>query len=166
MLVIRIINGLLLIVILVWSLKIVTIASIKYYKTQKPGYAPLINKTSTLPTSNTYGTTTNDSFDDDISVDTITMDVEIKSSRWTVFNLSRFLFSLIQLSLFIVATRKISSKEYGFSNNEGSKSDVLVAYVTHIAFWVSDINMIAGLILNICNLAIFIDFVYCKYPFI
>lgn len=138
---VSIINGLLLGVILVWSLKIVAIASVKYYKTQKPGYAPLINKTSTLPTSNTYGTTTNDSYDDSVSIDTITMDVEIKASRWTVFNLSRFFFSFIQLGLFIVAIRKISQKEYEYSENEGSKYDVLVAYGSHTAFWVSDKNI-------------------------
>lgn len=112
-------------------------ASVKYYKTQKTGYAPLINKTSTLPTTTTYGTTTHDSYDDNVSVDTITMDVEIKTSRWTIFNLSRLLFSLIQLGLFIVAIKRISQKEYDFSENENNKDDVLIAYGSHTAFWVS-----------------------------
>ncbi|KAI7889871.1 P-loop containing nucleoside triphosphate hydrolase protein [Mucor mucedo] len=141
-----IINGFVLIAILVWSLKIVVMASVKYYKTQKPGYAPLINKTSTLPTSNTYGTTTNNSYDDNVSIDTITMDVEIKASRWTIFNLSRLLFSLIQLGLFIVAIKRISQKEYDFSANENNKYDVLVAYGSHIVFWAY------SLILSIVNI--------------
>lgn len=137
---IRIIDGLFLIVVLAWSFIVVANASIKYYKSQRSGYAPLINKANTLPISNSnYGTATNASSvnDDTASDDTVTLDIEIKSSRWTIFNLSRVLFSIAQLGLFLYAIQKIGEHKYDFSKNEGNKFDVLVAYSTHAAFWVS-----------------------------
>lgn len=135
----RVIDGFFLMVILAWSMTMFLIASVKYYKSQRPGYAPLINKSGTLPTSNTYYGTAgiiNNASADSASDDTITMDVEIKCSRWTVYNVSRVLFSLVQLGLFVCMIQNILEGQYNFSENEGTKSDVLVAYGTHVVFWV------------------------------
>lgn len=128
-------------VILACSIITISFACVKYYKSQRPGYAPLINKTGTLPTSNTYYGTTgtvNNPSADSASDETVTMDIEIKCSRWTIYNVSRVLFSLAQLGLFVCTIQKIYNHQYNFSENESGKSDVLVAYGTHVAFWVSD----------------------------
>jgi hypothetical protein len=114
------------------------IASVKYYKSKSSGYTPLLNK---LPTSsnNHYGATTahNNSSDDDAASDnTVTMDIEIKSSRWTIYNWSRLILSMAQLGLFVCAAQKIYQNHYEYSPNEGSKSELLFAYSTRIGFWV------------------------------
>jgi hypothetical protein len=110
----------------------ITIASVKYFKSQKPGYSPLLNKLPT--TNNNYGSTTitNDTASDDTAI----MDIEIKSSRWTIYNVLRFLFSMVQLGLFISIIDKVNEHKYEFSINEGSVNDILVAYGTHVIFWV------------------------------
>jgi uncharacterized membrane protein YcgQ (UPF0703/DUF1980 family) len=55
-----------------------------------------------------------------------------------ILSLSRFLFSAVQLALFVYAIQKIGDHKYDFSENEGSKFDVLVAYGTRAGFWVSE----------------------------
>lgn len=130
---IRIIDGALLIVILTWSFIIITIASWKYIKSQKSNnyYKPLLS--SNLPTTTTYGSTTTTDNNDQQEEEKI----EIKSSRWTLFNLSRFLLSVIQFGLFFYFIIKIRQQKYEFSINEGSKFDILISYGTHLLLWVS-----------------------------
>ncbi|KAI9251679.1 P-loop containing nucleoside triphosphate hydrolase protein [Helicostylum pulchrum] len=172
-----VIDGFLLMVILAWSMAIISIASVKYYKSQRPGYAPLINKANTLPISNAYygatGTINNASADS-ASDETITMDIEIKCSRWTIYNISRVLFSLAQLGLFVCVIQKVLNHQYNFSQNESSKSDVLVAYGTHVAFWAyslilsvfnvylsSQSNQLSNTICDQLNILYLVDFLVC-----
>lgn len=110
-----------------------TIGSIKHYRSRKHGYEPLL-KHSQLPTVHHYGSA---AISDSASDDTITHDITIEASRWTMFNLSRFLLSLAQLALCIVAIQKIHHKTYEFTENEGSEHEILGAYMTQTAFWVS-----------------------------
>lgn len=109
------------------------IGSIKHYRSRKHGYEPLL-KHSQLPTVHHYGSA---AISDNASDDTITHDITIEASRWTLFNLSRFLLSLAQLALCVIAIQKIYHKTYEFTENEGSEHEILGAYMTHAAFWVS-----------------------------
>lgn len=121
---------------LVWSLIIITKAAIKHYKSTSAGYAPLLKTT----VNQHYGSTTaagTVSTNDAASDATVTMDVEIKSSRWTVYNWSRLILSLVQLGLFACAMQKIMEHKYQYSPNEGSKTDLLHAYGMRVIFWVS-----------------------------
>jgi hypothetical protein len=123
-------------VVLGWSFLLTSIASWKYYKLQKSNhYTPLLNKrTNILPTA-TYGATAATS--DNASDDTIIEEIEIKSARWTVFNISRFLFSMVQFGLYLYFIEKIFQHKYEFSVNEGTRFDLLTSYGTHLIFWVS-----------------------------
>ncbi|RCH88324.1 hypothetical protein CU097_000606, partial [Rhizopus azygosporus] len=87
---ISIINGALPIVLLTGSIIYLMIGSIKHYRSRKHGYEPLL-KHSQLPTVHHYGSA---AISDNASDDTITHDITIEASRWTLFNLSRFLLSL------------------------------------------------------------------------
>lgn len=139
-----VIDGVFLLVALIWTLIIITKATIKYYKSQSSGYTPLLKTTvnhnygSTTPTATDGTVSTND----DASDSTITMDVEIKSSRWTIFNWSRLILSFVQLGLFACAMQKIMEHKYQYSPNEGSKSDILHAFGIRIVFWVSLVTYI------------------------
>lgn len=134
-----VIDGAFPLMVLFWSLIIITKATIKYYKSQSSGYTPLLKTTanhsygSTIPTATAGTVSTND----DASDSTITIDVEIKSSRWTIFNWSRLILSLVQLGLFASAMQKIIEHKYQYSPNEGNKSDILHAFGIRIVFWVS-----------------------------
>ncbi|KAI8647895.1 P-loop containing nucleoside triphosphate hydrolase protein [Parasitella parasitica] len=130
---VNIIDGLLLLAVLIWSLIITIKACVKHYKSQSPGYTSLLKTTA----NQHYGSTTAGtvSTSDDASDSAIIMDIEIKSSRWTVYNLSRLILSVVQLGLFACAVQKIMDHEYQYSPNEASESDVLHAYGVRIVFW-------------------------------
>ncbi|ORE10363.1 P-loop containing nucleoside triphosphate hydrolase protein [Rhizopus microsporus var. microsporus] len=162
-----IINGALPIVLLTGSIIYLTIGSIKHYRPRKHGYEPLL-KHSQLPTVHHYGSA---AISDSASDDTITHDITIETSRWTLFNLSRFLLSLAQLALCVIAIQKIYHKTYEFTENEGSEHEILGAYMTQAAFWVycfalSIVNIylsrsytaLANTICNHLNLAYVINF--------
>lgn len=134
---IRIIDGLFLNVVLAWSFIVIVLESVRFYKSQRSGYAPLINKANTLPTSNTYYGATSDADNDNASDDTVVMEVEIMASRWTVFNLSRFLISAVQLGLFVYVIGEIIGHRYELSKSEGKIFDILISYGTRATFWVS-----------------------------
>lgn len=88
--------------------------------------------------SNThYGATTvPDSNNDAASDNTVTMDIEIKASRWTIYNWSRLVLSVVQLGLFVCTAQKVYENHYEYSSNEGTKSELLFAYSTRIGLWV------------------------------
>ncbi|CAO3610008.1 unnamed protein product [Mucor fragilis] len=144
----NVIDGAFLLVALVWSLIIITKAAIKHYKSTSAGYAPLLKTT----VNQHYGSTTaagTVSTNDAASDATVTMDVEIKSSRWTVYNWSRLILSLVQLGLFACAMQKIMEHKYQYSPNEGSKTDLLHAYGMRVIFWAfSSIMSIAVICLS------------------
>lgn len=146
----RIIDGLLLNAVLAWSFVVVVFASVKFYKSQRSGYAPLINKANTLPTSNTYYGATSVVNDDNASDDTVIMEVEIMASRWTIFNLTRFFISSVQLGLFVYAIGKLIGHDYDLSKSEGSALDVLISYGTRATFWVSKIIVCRTTIIYSC----------------
>ncbi|CAO3646433.1 unnamed protein product [Mucor hiemalis] len=141
-----IIDGLFLNAVLAWSFVVIVFASVKFYKLQRFGYAPLINKANTLPTSNTYYGATSVVNDDNASEDTVTMEVEIMASRWTIFNLTRFFISSVQLVLFVYAIGKLIGHDYDLSKSEGSALDILISYGTRATFWTF------SLVLSIINI--------------
>ncbi|CEP16804.1 hypothetical protein [Parasitella parasitica] len=128
-----IIDGVFLLAFLIWSLINITKACLKLYKSQTPGYTSLLKTTA----NQHYGSTTAGavSTSEDASDSTITMDVEIESSRWTIYNLSRLALSSVQLGLFACAVQKIMDHKYQYSPNEASESDILHAYSVRIVFW-------------------------------
>lgn len=71
------------------------------------------------------------------------MDVEVKASRWTIYNWSRLILSLVQLGLFACAMQSIMEHTYQYSPNEGSKSDLLHAYGVRVIFWVSFVCVVS-----------------------
>ena len=142
------IDGLLPVTFLIGSMIGILFASIKYYKSRNQGYEPLL-KNSHLPTANNYGSAIRP---DSASDDTVTMDIPISSNRWSLFNLSRFLFSFIQFTLCLFAIQKIHQGKYKSGENEGSELQITVAYMAHAAFWVNTRNRYKedGLVNKIC----------------
>jgi hypothetical protein len=143
-----VIDGLLPVTFLTGSMIGILFASIKYYKSRNQGYEPLL-KNSHLPTANNYGSAIRP---DSASDDTVTMDIPISSNRWSLFNLSRFLFSFIQFTLCLFAIQKIHQGKYKSGENEGSELQITVAYMAHAAFWVNTRNRYKedGLVNKIC----------------
>ncbi|KAG1046896.1 hypothetical protein G6F43_010636 [Rhizopus delemar] len=137
-----VIDGLVPITFVAGSMIGILFASIKYYKSKNRGYEPLL-KSSHLPTTNNYGSAIRP---DSASDDTVTMDIPISSNRWSLFNLSRFLFSFIQFVLYLFALHKIHQGKYRSGENEGSELEITIAYMAHAAFW------IYGFILSIINI--------------
>lgn len=126
------------IILLAWSSIVIAKASVKYYKSHYAGYSPLLKLPSNA--NNYYGATL-PSFheDEDTASDhTVTMDVQITTSRWTIYNLSRLLISLVQLSLFARSIHQVLDHTYQVSPNEGSNFDILFAFGTRAAFWVKE----------------------------
>ncbi|KAI8977400.1 hypothetical protein BDF20DRAFT_988366 [Mycotypha africana] len=133
----RVIDGGLLMLFLTFAIVHLIANSVDYYRSHSSAYAPLLNK---LPTavSRSYGTTEIDSSNNENCVDgddTIPLKIEIKAFRWTLYNTSRIIFSIIQLCMFTYAIRKIFNDDYTLSPNEGSQSDLLFAYSVRSVFW-------------------------------
>ncbi|KAG1471789.1 hypothetical protein G6F56_001926 [Rhizopus delemar] len=158
-----VINGLVPITALIWSAVIILFASVKYYKSKKNGYEPLL-KNMRLPGH--YGSAIRP---DNASDDTVTTDVPIGSSRWSIFNISRVSFSLAQLALYAFAIQKIYQGKYTLIG--GSQSETLSDYTTHAALWtyasvLSIVNIylsasystLANTICNHLNLLYVLDF--------
>lgn len=135
------IDGVVISAILLWSLVTITKASIKHYKSSRYSeYSTLLKLPSNA--NNYYGATLPSSLQDEnedtASDNTVTyMDVEISASRWSIYNLSRFLISLAQLALFVNSLLLVRSHTYPFSPNEGKDSDILIDFVVRTAFWVT-----------------------------
>ncbi|KAI8094907.1 P-loop containing nucleoside triphosphate hydrolase protein [Gilbertella persicaria] len=142
-----VLDGAVLIAVLAWSVAIIAKATIKYYKSYSTGYTPLLSK---LPTNsnNYYGTVNHhDNDDDTASDDTVAvMDIEIKTSRWTIYNCSRTVLSLIQLCLFVSAIKQVLDQKYHFSANEGNLHGLLFSFGTRTGLW------LFALILSLVNM--------------
>jgi hypothetical protein len=112
-----------------------TKSAIQYYKSYHSAYKPLLR----LPyhANNYYGSIESNT-SDTASDTTVNMDVEIKTSRWTVYNWSRLLISTIQLCLIIHHMQQIDHHKYRLLPNEGKKSDILFALGVRATFWVID----------------------------
>ncbi|OBZ89252.1 ATP-dependent bile acid permease [Choanephora cucurbitarum] len=131
-----IVNGAMPLIVLAWSAVVIASAAVKYYKNSSTGYSSLLSK---LPTNynNYYGTINSNNEDDAASEDTVAgVDIEIDTPRWSIFNISRVVFSTIQLGLFISTIRRIFAGSYQYSVNESDRDDVLFAYFVHVGLWV------------------------------
>lgn len=93
--------------------------------------------------STTHATAGTVSTHDAASDATVSMDIEVKASRWTIYNWSRLILSLVQLGLFACAMQSIMEHTYQYSPNEGSKSDLLHAYGVRVIFWVSFVCVVS-----------------------
>lgn len=127
--------------LLTCSLIVILKSAFKYYKSYHSEYKPLLRLPSHA--NNYYGSiessanTSNDDVNDTASDDTFIMDVEIKASRWTVYNWSRLFVSTIQLYLFLHCMQQIDNHKYQLLPNEGKKSDLLFAFGARATFWVT-----------------------------
>ncbi|KAI9273715.1 P-loop containing nucleoside triphosphate hydrolase protein [Sporodiniella umbellata] len=124
-----VINGLVPISVLVFSAISILAASVKHYKARKNGYDPLL-KSGRLPTTGYYGAAVRP---DSASDDTVTGDITLSASQWSVFNISRFIVSFAQLALYLFVIQKIYQGEYTFVG--GTQSETLVDYIAHTSLW-------------------------------
>ncbi|KAI9485985.1 MAG: P-loop containing nucleoside triphosphate hydrolase protein [Benjaminiella poitrasii] len=162
-----IIDGLFFILVLTWSSIVLTFASIKYYKSRSSAYEPLLNRLPATSNYNTYGTPDNTAA---VTESTKSMDIEIKASRWTIYNWFRLILAAVQLSLFLYAVHEMDEGDYKYSPNEGKKSYLLFAFATRIGLWIYSValsavniylsvsfNVLSNKICNHLNLLYFLD---------
>ncbi|KAI8979970.1 P-loop containing nucleoside triphosphate hydrolase protein [Pilobolus umbonatus] len=127
-----VINGLIPAVVAISSFILLIKSCRQYYKSRSTAYSPLIK--NDLPIPNQYGSispngSTKDDIDNDLS------GVDIMSSRWTIFNCSRLIISLVQFTLYMAAVIQLYNDHYKYSEYEGTRSDLLIAYSTHALYW-------------------------------
>jgi ABC-type multidrug transport system fused ATPase/permease subunit len=108
-----------------------------YYNSRHSDYKPLLRLPSHA--NNYYGSTgrntVNEDEDDDDDSETVIVDVEIKTSRWTIYNWSRLFISAIQLYLFVHHMQLISHHKFELLPNEGKRSDLVFAIGVRVTLW-------------------------------
>lgn len=137
--IIRAIDGYFILILLTWTFVVIVKSAIKgYYNSRHSDYKPLLRLPSHA--NNYYGSTgrntVNEDEDDDDDSETVIVDVEIKTSRWTIYNWSRLFISAIQLYLFVHHMQLISHHKFELLPNEGKRSDLVFAIGVRATLWV------------------------------
>ncbi|KAI9318473.1 P-loop containing nucleoside triphosphate hydrolase protein [Dichotomocladium elegans] len=129
-------------VVLAWAIGAITRSAIEYRRSSSPAYSPLIK--DTLPVS--YGTARDDDNEEEeeenISAassrapSTIASTFEPKSARWTIFNFTRLLGTLLHFGLACATFRHLSDQKYKLDERvEGSWMNVRISVGTNVLFW-------------------------------
>lgn len=125
--------------IILLSFALVSLEASKHYiKTIKRNSSSqtLINDQDYIKHSKSYGTIHKD--DSSSSRSNTSFDIETKSCRWTVFTISRIIFSIAQTIIFIYAFQR-SLQNIDNSSNK-VKTDTVhdcIIYMVHNILWVS-----------------------------
>ncbi|KAI9247698.1 hypothetical protein BDA99DRAFT_565069 [Phascolomyces articulosus] len=145
-----IIDSLIPILLLLGSLSAVIISHVRYRRKTLSIYTPLKTNASLLGGAGSYGATThvptitveddNDSpqdQDDATSTDsTISPSYEERSTRWSIYNITRFIASLIQVGIYLFSLQQLVSNNYELDKTvEGSQEILMTSVGANFIFW-------------------------------
>ena len=146
----RIVDSLIPIALLSWSIVAVGWAYVRNRRASSSIYMPL---KSNAPVYNTYGAANipqqsddSDSGDDTSSSSdrTLTPAYEESAARWTIYNVSRVILSAVQLGVYMNALSHVLGNNYDIDSSvEGTMSDLVLALGGNTIFWVC--NPLAGI---------------------
>ncbi|KAG2220577.1 hypothetical protein INT45_008758 [Circinella minor] len=143
-----VIDSLIPILLLIGSLSIIIISHVRYIRKTAAVYAPL--KTNSLSSLGSYGATTHptltrvsshiieeqDQTDSSSTNSTISPSYEVRSSRWSIYNCTRLLASIIQVVLYLYFLKQLVTNNYSLDKSvEASKETLTLAISTNSIFW-------------------------------